>query len=451
MLKTSRYFILLLACLVAFVLFVSPTAQAQAERPLVLVLQADGPVSPTMLEYLSRGVRTAERRNADLIVFQLDTPGGSILMMNRIVERILSSPVPVVVYVAPRGAMAGSAGTLITLAGHASAMAPETVIGAASPIGPQGEDLDQTIQAKEKEALKATVRALAERRPAEAVALAEATIETARAASAREAFEAGLVDFLADDIDDLLRQLDGFSVQLNGAERVLRTDDAQVIPFQPSLIEEILAVLANPNIVFLLIQIGVLAVLIEISSPGGWVAGFIGVVCLALAMYGLGVLPVNWFGLVFLVTAFVLFVLEIKTPTYGALTAAGAGSLIIGALVLFNSPGVPITMRVSPWLIVITSILTGAGFGLLVTYVVRAQKAPARTGAEAMIGQVGITRTALSPRGTVHVGGQLWTAELAPGEEPLPKGTRVEVIQADGFKLSVRKETKARQENNEPA
>jgi membrane-bound serine protease (ClpP class) len=436
--------ILILGGLAIFLFLTQPAAYASSETtqegaPLVLALQADGPVSPTMQEYLSRGIRTAVRREADLIVLQLDTPGGGLEVMKRIVELIRSSPVPIVVYVAPNGAMAGSAGTLITLAGHASAMAPETIIGAASPIDLTGQDLEETVEAKEKEALKALARSLAERRSPEAVALAESTIESARAVSATEAYEAGLIDFLADDLNDLLEQLDGFTVLVNGEEQVLNTDGAEVLPLPPSLIEQVLATIANPNIVFLLIQVGVLAVLIEISSPGGWVAGFIGVVCLALAAYGLGLLPVNWFGLVFLATAFVLFLLEIKTPAHGALTAAGAASLIVGALVLFNSPGVPFSMRISPWLVVVTSLLTAAGFGVLVSFAMRVQKTPIRTGLDTYLGRVGTANTALDPRGTVRVGGEMWNAELLPGEEPLPKGARVEVVRVEGFKLFVRK------------
>ncbi len=440
----SKLPILALGCLAIGLLFFQPGLRAQdslaqGERPLVLVLEADGPVSPPMQEYLRRGIRTAEQREASLIVFQLDTPGGGIEVMKRIVEIIRASPVPVVVYVAPEGAMAGSAGTMITLAGHAAAMAPGTIIGAASPIDISGQDLEQTAAAKEKEAMKALARSLAERRPAAAVSLAEETIESARAVSASEAYQAGLVDFLAGSLDDLLRQLDGFPVQVDRQEVRLQTKDAEILRLSPSLIERFLGTVTDPNIIFLLIQIGVLAILIEISSPGGWVAGFIGVVCLALATYGLGLLPVNWFGLVFLATAFVLFVMEIKAPTHGALTAAGAAALIVGALVLFNSPGVPVSLRISPWLVVATSLLMAAGFGVLVTYVMRAQKAPVLMGPEKYVGRLGTARTPLSPRGTVSVGSELWTAELVPGEEHLPKGARVEVVRVEGFKLFVKK------------
>jgi membrane-bound serine protease (ClpP class) len=169
------------------------------------------------------------------------------------------------------------------------------------------------------------------------------------------------------------------------------------------------------------------------------VAGFLGVVCLALATYGLGILPVNWFGLVFLGTAFALFVLDIKAPTHGALTAAGAASLILGALVLFNSPGVPVSVRVSPWLVIITSLLTAAGFGLLVFYVVRVQKVPVWIGTEGAVGRIGTVRSPLSPRGTVRLESELWTAEIIPGEGSLPKGARVEVVRVDGYKLIVKK------------
>ena len=259
------------------------TAAAQGNGPLVLVLTADGPVMPAMQAYIQRGLKTAEQRGADLVIIQLNTPGGYIGTMQEIVSDIGVSAVPVVVYVAPRRAWAGSAGTLITLAGHAAAMAPETVIGAASPVGSGGEDLGATMERKEKEALKAIARSLAERRGPEAVKLAESTIEDAKAVSATEALKAGLVDFIATDVNDLLRQLNGFTVHTAAGSRVLQTSGARTEPLGVSFIEQLLLMLTDPNISFLLIAIGLQAILIEISSPGGWVAGFIGVVCLALA------------------------------------------------------------------------------------------------------------------------------------------------------------------------
>jgi membrane-bound serine protease (ClpP class) len=416
-------------------------ARAQEDAPTAVLLTFEGPLNPSMLEYLNRGLRFAEQRQAELVILQLNTPGGSIDLMNDIVQTMRASQTPIVVYVAPRGAMAGSAGTVITLAGHASAMAPETAIGAASPVGSEGEDLGETLAAKEKNILKATVRSLAEHRTPEAVKLAEDTIESAQAASSSEAAEVGLVDFIANDVRDLLNQLDGFQVQTAAGERTLSTQNAVITEFNPTLIEEVLNTLTNPNIVFLLLTIGVQAILIEISSPGGWVAGFIGVVSLALAIYGLGILPVNWFGLIFLAIAFVLFVLDVKAPTHGALTAAGVASLIAGALILFNSPGTPQAFRVSVPLVVGTSLVTAAVFFTIVSFALRAQLIPVRTGQESLMGKHGVARSEIKPDhpGTVQLGGELWTAETVEPGDPIPPGARIEVVRTKGVRLYVRK------------
>jgi membrane-bound serine protease (ClpP class) len=426
---------------VIYALPLASPARAQESAPEALVLTFDGPLTPSMGEYLSRGIRAAEQRSAEAIILQLNTPGGSVDLMNEIVQEMRASQVPIVVYVAPRGAMAGSAGTIITLAGHAAAMAPETAIGAASPVDQQGQDLGETIAAKQKNIMKALVRSLAENRGPEAIALAEQTIENAQAASASEALNAGMVDFIANDTQDLLTQLDGFKVTTTSGDQILNTKNAILTPFNSTFIEQILGTLTDPNIVFLLLTIGVQAILIEISSPGGWIAGFIGVVSLALATYGLGILPVNWFGLIFLATAFVLFILDIKAPTHGALTIAGVISLIVGALVLFNSPGTPQFQRVSVPLVVGTSLFTAAIFFTIVSFGLRAQKVPIRTGQESLIGRSGVARSEIKPNtpGTVQLGGELWTAETEDSDESIPQGSRVLVVRAQGIRLYVRK------------
>lgn len=426
--------------LLFFLLVGTYSVQAQSEDvPLVLVLQMEGPLTPSWKEYLERGMRVADQRGADLMVLEINTPGGGVTLMQELVGIIRGSEVPIVVYVTPRGAMAASAGTVITLAGHAAAMAPETIIGAASPVGAQGEDLGETVQAKEKNALKAQVRTLAARRGTNAIALAEATIEEAKAVSATEALEIGLIDFIASDIHDLLHQLDGYSVETAGGEITLHTADAEVSMMELTLIEQLLGVLTNPNIVFILLTIGVQALLIEISSPGGWVAGFLGVVCLSLAVYGFGVLPVNWFGLIFLVTAFVLFVLDLKAPTHGALTAAGVGSLIVGALVLFNSPMTPQFQRVSVPLVVSLSLLTGGLFAIALMFALRAQRTPIRIGQESLIGKVGVVKAVIPVNGSgqVQLASERWTAELAEGDGPALPGARVKVVRVEGIHLKV--------------
>lgn len=440
MVKTHRYSLCFLVVLLFLTAAMSSPAAAQAQEgsSTVIWLEASGPLTPAMLEYLKRGMRTAETRQARALVFQLNTPGGSVDLMTEMIQEIRRSPVPVVIYVAPRGAMAASAGTLITLAGHAAAMAPETTIGAASPVGGQGEDLGETMETKVKNDMKATVRALAERRGPLAVEYAQRTIDEAEAATSNEALEIGLIDLIATSPQDLIEQLDGQTVLLEGQEHTLQTANAEIVMLQSSFIERLLATLTNPNIVFLLIAIGVQAILIEISNPGGWIAGFLGVVCLALATYGLGVLPVNWFGVIFLVMAVVLFILDLNAPTHGALTAAGVGSLIVGALVLFNSPNVPDFQRVSIPLVVGSSIVTGTVFFIVLVFAIRAQKEPIRTGQESLLGRTGIVQTDLDPVGIVHLSGEQWTA-IAEGEECLPVGTRVQVVRLQGLRLVVRR------------
>jgi membrane-bound serine protease (ClpP class) len=433
--KISRSYLILLM----LALFVLQPIHALAAGPVALVLKIEGAITPAMQEYLARGLQIADQEGAEVVILQLNTPGGGLDPMQKMAQDIRASRVPVVVYISPNGAWAASAGTVITLAGHAAAMAPETAIGAASPVGSQGEDLPTTEQTKVKEAMKALVRSYTQQRGAEATALAEATIESAKAVSASEALDAHLVDFIASDMNDLLNQLDGYTVQMADGPRTLHTSRIMTETLSMSLIEQLLQLLVDPNFVFILLSIGVQAILIELSSPGGWVAGFIGIVCLALAAYGLGILPVNWFGLAFLIIAFVLFIVDIKAATHGGLTAAGIGSFIIGALVLFNSPGTPQFQRVSLPLVILVAVITGLIFFFIVGFALRAQKKPVITGQESMKGQTGIARTDIGPSGQVQTDSELWTAELAEGQGKIRKGERVEVVKVDGLKLKVKK------------
>jgi membrane-bound serine protease (ClpP class) len=248
-----------------------------------------------------------------------------------------------------------------------------------------------------------------------------------------------MVDVIAEDIDDLLSVLEGRSVQVDGLPFVLRLAGSDIRPIPPTLVERLLQALTNPNLVFLLLSLGLQALLIELSHPGGWVAGFVGVVALALGAYGLGILPVNWFGLVFLAAALVLFVLDLKAPTHGALTAAGLGSFILGGLILFNSPETPSFQRVSVPLVVGMGALTAGLFAFLLALVVRAQRRPVVVGAPALIGHVGLVRQRVAPLGQVQVSGELWAAEIEPYEAAIEEGERVEVTGVDGLRLRVRK------------
>lgn len=428
---------ILLLLFIAFAAFQS--AFAQTRDPIAIVLTADGPIMPPMLEYIQRGIETAEQRNAELVVLQLNTPGGSVETMQEIIAVIRASDVPVVVYVSPKDAQAASAGALITMAGHASAMAPRTVIGAASPIDSSGGDIESTLEKKIKEDLKAKARSLIVQRGEDAITLAEAMIDDAKAATADEALEVHLIDFISDDLEDLLQSLNGFTVQMEDGPRTLNTENIEVQTLNISFIEQLLLMLTDPNIAFLLLAIGVQAVLIELSSPGGWIAGFIGAVCLTLAVYGLGVLPVNWFGIIFMLIAFVLFVLDIKAPTHGALTTAGVASFIIGALVLFNSPGTPDFQRVSVPLVIGTGIFIGLLFFGIMMIALRSLHKPVQMGGESYVGKTGTAKMFEGEAGQVQVESELWSAEKAPGSESIGKGDKIEVVEVRGLRLIVKK------------
>ena len=412
---------------------------AQGSQPLVVVMDANGPIEPAMQDYIERGIHTAEQDGAVALVIQLDTPGGDIGSLTHIIESIRSSTVPVVIYVAPNGAMAGSAGALVTMAGHVAAMAPEAAIGASSPVGSGGTDLSATEKAKVSEIMKATIRPLVEPRGPAATQLAQDMIDNAKAVSAKEALQAKLIDFIAVDTSDVIRQLNGRTVTLASGTRTLNTVNAVSQPLDMTLIEQLLLVLTDSNIVFILLAVGVLALQVELTHPGTWIPGLVGVTCVALAVYGLGLLPVNWFGLIFIATAFVLFILDLKAPTHGALTAAGVASFIVGGLVLFNSPGVPQFQRVSVPLVVGIGVAIGLFFAGILTYAWRSQHVPVQTGITALIGKVGTARSDVGLSGQVQVGSELWTAEAAPGSPAIGKGDKIEVVEARGIRLRVRK------------
>jgi membrane-bound serine protease (ClpP class) len=426
---------------VVFVLVCGVPLHAQSARHVDWI-DANGEISLVMSGYLKRAISQAESDGSAALIVQLNTPGGDIGIMQDMVQAIRASTVPVIVYVAPQGAWAGSAGTLITLAGHVAVMAPETAIGAASPIGsgPQGpQELPPTLKEKQVEATQALARSLTTRRNAKAVQLAMDTIQNATAVSAQEALDTGLVDFIATDQNDLLNKVNGFEVEINGQTVKLQTAGASLERIPQSPAEWLLNILANPNISFLLLAVGVQALLIEFSNPGLWVPGFIGVVCLALFIYSIGVIPVNLLGLVFIITAFVLFVLDVKAPTHGALTAAGVASFVVGALVMFNSPLQPGQIRVQPIsipLVFAMALVNGAFFAFIVGKAVQAQRIPPAMGASTLVGKLGEARSELNPTGTVQVASELWTAEAQDGN--IPVGKPVQVVGVDGVKLLVK-------------
>lgn len=428
--------------LIATIFLAVLPAGAQGEE--YLLLEIEGPVTPAMATYFERAIEEAQADGANAVVILLDTPGGAVDVTQDIVQIFRNAPVPVIVYVSPAGAQAASAGSVITVAAHASAMAPETVIGAAAPVDGSGADIGETLLLKITEDLKATMRNLTERRGEAAVELAEAMIEEARAVTSVEALDAGLIDAVATDVPDLVEQLDGLSVVVDDEEVTLQLAGAAQRSLPLNGVERLLHALSNPLLIGILMTIGVQAILIEISNPGGWVAGFIGVLCLGMALYGLGTLPANWLGLGLIIVAFVLLAFEVSTPSTGALGVAGALTFLAGLLVLFNSPGTPEFARISIAGAVGITLFTTAFFLFLITKALRAQKVAPVTGAESMVGQVGPVKVDLRSayerngafEGSVLINGEIWRAT---SDEAISSGERVVVKDVDGFTLRVKK------------
>ncbi|MEW5957343.1 MAG: nodulation protein NfeD [Chloroflexota bacterium] len=410
---------------------------AMAQGKQVLVIEVDGPVTPVMHTFIERAIVEADARNAEALIIRLNTPGGSVDLTKRIIQTIIAADVPVVVYVWPPGGFAASAGTFITLAGHVAAMAPNTSIGAASPVDASGSEIDETLRAKMENILVADIKNLADRRGEKAIEWAQESITEAKAATAQEALDLGVIDFVARDLDDLLQQLDGFTVEVNDVERTLSTGDVEIEFFKATALEELLGVIANPSIALLLISIGGLAIVYEIVNPGGYISGIIGAILLLIGLYAVGQLPVNYAGLALILLAFALFVAELFTHSFGALTTAGIVAFIAGALILFNTSEFAYEIPLPSIIGIPLAMAVIIAFGL--RKVVQTMRTQPTTGQEGLIGAVGTAKSALEPQGSVFVWGERWQAVSEDGQ-PIPAGSKVRVIALDGFQLKVRKE-----------
>ena len=402
----------------------------------VHVLTTDGVVNPVMDRYIDRGIGAAENREAAAVVIRLDTPGGLLSSMDDIIQTILASEVPVIVYVSPSGGQAASAGTYITYAAHGAAMSPATVIGSATPISGTGADLEGDLRNKVIENSVEKIRDLAALRGRNAD-WAEDAVRKGISAPSSEAVGLNIVEYIADDLDDLLQQIDGQSVELQGGEEVvLETAGAEVAFNNRNLVERFLDVLADPNIAFLLLSLGSLALFIELFNPGSIVPGVFGVIALVMAFFSLSVIPFNWAGVALIMFAFILFGLELFVTSGGVLGVGGAVALVLGGLMLTS--GNDAEFRVSEELIIAVAIGLGAMVMFVFVNVMRIRTMPAKVGMSTFVGRTVVARSALAPEGFVMMDGEIWTAEAEEGE--IKPGDNVIITQIKGLRLKVRKQ-----------
>ena len=414
-------------------------ATASAAGSQASLITIDGTIDSVSAGYLSRGVDAANDNESQFIVVVLDTPGGLFSSTRDMVEDILASDIPVIVYVSPPGARAASSGTFITAAAHVAAMAPTTNIGAASPVGAGGRDLPETLKSKATQDAAAFMRGIAEERGRNADALEQAVLEAA-SFSASEALQQNIVDLIAKDMDDLLAKLDGRVVKIKDREAVLETEGVAVKEIKRTPVERFLGILADPNIAFLLLTIGGIGLVVEVLSPGLLGPGIIGVIALALAFVALGNLPVNWVGVGLIALAMALFVLEIQAPGIGIFGVGGGISFVLGAFLLFGGfspPAIPtLSFRVSYWMIGAVSAILFGFMIILFRTVLQGRGAVYTSPSKDVVGQVGVTRTPLDPQGTVKVAGETWSAVSVSGET-IGEGQRVVVGEIEGLTLKV--------------
>ena len=416
------------AMIAALLVLLWPTAAA-AQQPQVLLAEIRGPITPVIAAHVSDAVDEAVAGGYDALLLEMDTPGGLVTSMREIVQDLLAAPVPVVMYVSPGGSSAASAGAVITFASHVAAMAPATNIGAATPIDLEGgEVIDKVV-----EDAVAYVTAIAEERDRD-VDFAVDTVREGRSASAAEALEVGAIDLIADNRAELLSEIDGQTVTLSpaGEEVTLATANADVIEFEMSWTRRLLQGVADPQLAFMFLSIGSLALLYELASPGGALGGVLGVIMIVLAFFALSVLPVNLVGVLLLVLAVALFVTEMFVPGIGVFAGSGAIALVVAGLFLFDRPtgiGLDLTFLLP------VAAVAGIGAGIITRFAWRSRNAPAFTGVGGeLVGALGTVRPGAGDVPQVWVNGALWKAPTAEGLAP---GTRVRVVDTRGLELTV--------------
>ena len=407
-------------------------ATAAAVEP-VSVIEIDGTIGPITVRLLASALERARAEHAQALVVELNTPGGLERSMRSMVQSILSSEIPVIVYVAPTGARAASAGVFITMAAHVAAMAPATNIGAAHPVGVGGQ-MDKEMVKKVENDAAAFARSIATERGRN-VEWAEKAVRSSVSATEREAVKLKVVDLIADSVPDLLAKVDDRVVKTIKGPVTLHTRDAPVARIEVRFRDRFLALISDPNVAYILMMMGMLGIFFELSTPGVILPGVIGGISLILAFFAFQSLPVNWAGLLLILFGLVLLVVEIKVASHGILTVGGIVAMLLGSLMLYDVP--ESGLRIS-WLVIVPTVgVTAAVVIVAVSVGLRALYRTPSTGATGMVGQTGVVRRALDPEGQVMVDGELWRAVTRDGA--LPTGESVEIVSVDGLTLTVTK------------
>jgi membrane-bound serine protease (ClpP class) len=398
----------------------------------VTVIDVDGVVNPVMSEFISENIEAVEKENADALVIRLDTPGGLDTSMRSIVKKIISSEIPVIVYVSPSGARAASAGVFITIAAHVAAMSPGTNIGAAHPVG-VGSKMDKTMTDKAVNDASAYIKSLAEKRNRNAD-WAEKAVRESASITEKEALKLNIIDFIAPDIKTLLDSINGKKVETSLGKHVISTKDAAIVYKKMGLRQKILDIISNPNVAYLLMLLGFYGIFFELNNPGAIFPGVIGVISLILAFYSFQTLPVNYAGILLITLGVILFILEIMVTSFGLLTIGGIISMLIGSVMLFDSP-FPF-LKLSFKVILPAVIVTAAFFSLTIYLALRAYRRKPVTGAEGLIGLEGEAKTDIHTRGQAFVHGEIWNAR---SDEPIKAGDRIMVEKVENLILKVRR------------